>query len=90
MLQFGLESSYSFSLLELFMITLKQKVHLQAILTLAHQDHQRGLNARAFFKVHDHAIGEDLVQDTFVKTWSYLLRGGKIDIMKAFLYHATQ
>jgi RNA polymerase sigma-70 factor (ECF subfamily) len=28
-----------------------------------------------------------LVQDTFVKTWSYLVKGGKIDVMKAFLYH---
>ena len=37
--------------------------------------------------MHDHAKGEDLVQDTFMKTWSYLARGGKIDVMKAFLYH---
>jgi RNA polymerase sigma-70 factor (ECF subfamily) len=27
------------------------------------------------------------VQDTFVKTWSYLVKKGKIDGMKAFLYH---
>jgi RNA polymerase sigma-70 factor (ECF subfamily) len=32
-------------------------------------------------------MGEDLVQDTFMKTWSYLVKGGKIDVMKAFLYH---
>ena len=30
---------------------------------------------------------EDLVQDTFMKTWTYLLKGGKISMMKAFLYH---
>ena len=40
-----------------------------------------------FFKTHDHATGEDLVQDTFIKTWRYLVKGGKIDLMKAFLYH---
>jgi len=28
-----------------------------------------------------------LVQDAFMKTWSYLIKGGKIDTMKAFLYH---
>lgn len=56
-------------------------------MTLAHHDFQKGLNARAFFKVHDHAIGQDLVQSTFLKTWMYLVKGGKIDIMKAFLYH---
>jgi len=54
---------------------------------MAHRDFEKGLNLRAFFKTQDHALGEDLVQDTFMKTWSYLVRGGKIDVMKAFLYH---
>lgn len=70
------------------MATLKLKeMQQQAVLTDAHHDYARGLNAHAFFKTHNHAIGEDLVQDTFMKTWSYLVKGGKIDIMKAFLYH---
>ncbi len=64
-------------------MTMTQKT----ILTLAHHDYERGLNSYAFFKTGNHAIGEDLVQDTFVKTWVYLVRGGKIDLMKAFLYH---
>ena len=68
------------------MMTPKQN-QMQEILALAHRNHAKGLNARAFFKVHDHEIGEDLVQDTFMKTWSYLVKGGKIDVMKAFLYH---
>jgi RNA polymerase sigma-70 factor (ECF subfamily) len=68
-------------------MTLKQKLKLKSILTLAHQDYEKGLNARAFFKVSNKALGEDLVQDTFIKTWSYLVKGGKIEIMKAFLYH---
>ncbi len=68
-------------------LTPKQNKEQRIILTKAHFDYQKGLNARAFFKVHDHMIGEDLVQDTFLKTWSYLVRGGKIEMMKAFLYH---
>lgn len=59
----------------------------QIILTEAHHDFEKGLNVYAFFKVNNRAIGEDLVQDTFLKTWKYLLKGGKIDMMKAFLYH---
>src|SRR6185436_11146437 len=41
----------------------------------------------AFFKLNNHVTGEDLVQETFIKTWGYLVKGGKVDIMKAFLYH---
>lgn len=56
-------------------------------MTEAHNDFSKSLNVHAFFKVPDHGMSEDLVQDTFMKTWSYLLKGGKIDVMKAFLYH---
>ncbi len=68
-------------------MTPKEKTQQQVILTVAHHDYQKGLNLHAFLKVNNHELGEDLVQDTFMKTWSYLVRGGKIDIMKAFLYH---
>lgn len=69
------------------MLTLKQKIHQQKTLTIAHHDYEKGLNARAFSKVHNRATGQDLVQSTFMKTWAYLVKGGKIEIMKAFLYH---
>ena len=69
------------------MMTLKQETKRRAVMTLAHHDYEKKLNLHAFFKLHDHAMGEDLVQDTFFKTWSYLVKGGKIDVMKAFLYH---
>jgi len=68
-------------------MTPKQKIKLQDILTQAHLDFDKGLNARAFFKVNNRDLGGDLVQDTFIKTWNYLVKGGKIDTMKAFLYH---
>ena len=65
----------------------KQEIQRKEAFTVAHHDYARGLNSHAFFKVHNHAIGEDLVQDTFMKTWKYLVKGGEIDTMKAFLYH---
>jgi RNA polymerase sigma-70 factor (ECF subfamily) len=68
-------------------MTEKKEKEMQEILTIAHNDYEKGLNARAFFKVSNHEIGQDLVQETFVKTWSYLAKGGKIEIMRAFLYH---
>ena len=68
-------------------MTSEQETQQRAIMTTAHYDYQKGLNAHAFFKIHDHAMGEDLVQTTFMKTWTYLVKGGKIEMMKAFLYH---
>lgn len=64
-----------------------KNLELEKILTEAHHSFEKDLNRRAFFKVNDHTLGEDLVQDTFIKTWTYLVRVGKIDTMKAFLYH---
>lgn len=72
------------------MLTKKQEGQQRAVLTVAHHDYEKGLNTHAFFKVPDRAISEDLVQETFMKTWSYLVKGGKIDIMKAFLYHVLK
>ena len=68
-------------------MTPKQKIKRQAQLTVAHYDYQRGLHLHAFFKMRNRATGDDLVQETFLKTWSYLVKGGRIETMKAFLYH---
>lgn len=57
------------------------------VLTTAHTDFNKGLNTYASFKVSNQALSEDLVQDTFIKTWTYLAKGGEILKMKAFLYH---
>lgn len=50
-------------------------------------DYQKKLNTYASFKVNNNALCDDLVQDTFIKTWAYLAKGGEIIKMKAFLYH---
>ncbi len=65
----------------------KEKTAMNLVLSDAHFDFQKGLNARAFFKISDHEMGQDLVQETFLKTWKHLVSGGKIHMMKAFLYH---
>jgi RNA polymerase sigma-70 factor, ECF subfamily len=60
---------------------------MRAELTSAYENYEGGLHARARYKIQDSATSEDLVQITFMKTWVYLVKGGKIDIMRAFLYH---
>jgi len=65
----------------------KKETDQEKTLNSAHQTYEKGLNLYAFSKVHSHSTGGDLVQDTFIKTWHYLVRNGKIHTMKAFLYH---
>ncbi|TAJ15607.1 sigma-70 family RNA polymerase sigma factor [Patescibacteria group bacterium] len=69
------------------MMTPKQKLQRQGLLTTAHHDFDRKLMSHAFYKTNEREKSEDLVQETFTKTWLYLARGGKIDVMRAFLYH---
>lgn len=68
-------------------MTTKEKYLRQTELTEAYNDHRNKLKSYAFLKVRNRAVSEDLVQDTFMKTWKYLANGGRVDVMKAFLYH---
>ncbi len=68
-------------------MTQERLQQLQLVLAHAHSDYEKMLNSHAFFKTQNHAMGQDMVQDTFVKTWKYLVRTGEISAMKAFLYH---
>jgi len=69
------------------MITNKQKDKQNDILSKAHDAYRKGLFKYASYKINNLSRSEDLVQETFLKTWRYLVKGGRIDTMKAFLYH---
>ena len=66
---------------------LKQKVNLQDTVTIAYHDYAKSLNQHAFFKVSNRETAEDLVQQTFMKTYFYMVKGGEIEKMRSFLYH---
>lgn len=67
-------------------MALKNSMRLHSELTVAHHDFKKILNAHARAKIQDSTLSEDLVQETFMKTWVYLVKNGKIDLMKAFLF----
>ena len=73
--------------LKLNMMTPEEEKQQKEVLATAYHSYSKGLNSYAFFKVNNQGVSQELVQDVFVKTWKYLLKGGKVDIMKAFLYH---
>lgn len=58
----------------------------QGLLTLAHEDYRKQLKRYSLSKVNNPQLAEDLVQDTFLRAWNYILKGGKVDTMKSFLY----
>ena len=68
-------------------MTPRQKADRQVVLSEAYSTHSKSLHSHALFKLNNKATSDDLVQDTFMKTWRYLAKDGKIDVMKAFLYH---
>ena len=68
-------------------MTQQQQIERHEVLTMAYQEYEKKLISHAYFKIGDRGTSEALVQDTFMKTWNYLVKGGKIEVMKAFLYH---
>lgn len=60
---------------------------IEEALTTAHKNFAKQLNYYAFFKIQNRDTCEDLVQNAFMKVWSYLVRDGNVITMKAFLYH---
>jgi RNA polymerase sigma-70 factor, ECF subfamily len=69
------------------MITQTQMGQQRRLLGNGYADFSKGLNRYARSRVSDSALAEDLIQGTFLKTWAYLVRGGRIEVMEAFLYH---
>lgn len=65
----------------------KEFICNEKTLVQAYTDFAKKLNKYASFKINDQSKIEDLVQDTFMKTWLYIARGGKIKSMKAFLFN---
>ncbi len=65
----------------------RKRAALDTQLTAAYRKYEPRLSSRASFKIDNPSLCDDIVQTTFLKTWAYLVRGGKIDLMEAFLYH---
>lgn len=56
------------------------------LLMSAYDDYSDMLYRHAYYRVSGHEEALDLVQDTFVKTWEYMVKGNDLDNIKAFLY----
>ena len=61
--------------------------NIRTKMTDACTDYRKNLNKFAFYKTHNQALSDDLVQATFLKALLYLQKGGNIETMRVFLNH---
>lgn len=52
----------------------------------AYDDYAEAIFRHCALRLSDREVAKDLMQDTFMKTWSYLQKGKKVDNIRAFLY----
>ena len=62
-------------------------VDYNATFTDVYRAYQTKLGAYALSKTNNPTLSNDLVQDTFTKTWKYLVKNGEIENIRALLYH---
>lgn len=55
----------------------------------AYDKHADEIFRHCYYRVFDKQKAEDLVQETFMRTWEYFGRGEKIDNFRAFLYRVA-
>lgn len=55
----------------------------------AYAQYADAIYRHCFFRVYNPALAEEMMQETFMKTWQYLAQGKKVDNLRAFLYRVA-
>lgn len=55
----------------------------------AYETHADAIFRHVYYRTFSKARAEELVQETFMKTWNYLAAGKKVDNIRAFLYRVA-
>jgi RNA polymerase sigma-70 factor (ECF subfamily) len=55
-----------------------------------YEDHSDALFRYCYFQTSSREVANDILQDTFTKTWVYLSEGKEVDNLKAFLYKVAK
>lgn len=56
----------------------------------AYEAHADAIFRFCYFRIRHRTLAEDLVQETFIRTWKYLREGKTIDSIRAFLYQTAR
>ncbi len=68
----------------------KEHNEIKEIFMKSYEEHSDAILRYCHFQTSNREIAIDLVQDTFMKTWTYLSDGKDIDNIKAFLYKVAK
>lgn len=52
----------------------------------AYDDHADAIFRHCYFRLYDEELARDIMQETFLRTWEYMVKGKKVDNLRAFLY----
>ncbi len=50
-------------------------------------NYRKDLLNYALIETQNQSLAEDLVQTTFLRAWTHLVKGGRINVMRGFLFH---
>ncbi|MDD5318328.1 MAG: RNA polymerase sigma factor [Candidatus Pacebacteria bacterium] len=64
---------------------MERKISEQQFLA-AYDSYMEAIFRFCYFKTHDKELSQDLMQQTFLKTWAYLKDGHEVENLKAFIY----
>lgn len=56
----------------------------------SYEEHSDAILRYCHFQTSNRQVALDMVQDTFMKTWTYLVGGNDVDNVKAFLYKVAK
>lgn len=56
----------------------------------AYEENADALFRHCLFNIRDREVAKDILQDTFTKTWNYMVGGGQILNLKAFFYQTMK
>src|SRR6185503_9024516 len=62
---------------------------IQAQFLSAYDSYEAAIYRHCFFRVYNKTRAEELVQETFMRVWQYLMQGKTVDNIRAFLYRVA-
>jgi RNA polymerase sigma-70 factor (ECF subfamily) len=55
----------------------------------AYDNYSEAIYRHCFFRVYNKTRAEELVQETYMRVWQYLMQGKKVENLRAFLYRVA-